>query len=138
MNFQRSMKISVLIFLLRYSSIAYAHDDQHQDIIDMVLKHARSSIKKFDENRIVFHPEKTCLYNGMIYVEGENGEAIDLSSVHEHLFYEDSTISFWQSKERIIYYICSKCTWGMKQSSTQNSPLKCPKCHHTPLLIRYQ
>ena len=140
MTFQRFMKISVFVFLLKFGSTAYAHDDQHQDIIDMLLKHAGSSIEKIEGNRIVFHPEKTCLYNGIIYVEGENGEAIDLSPVHQHLFYEGPSLSFWQPKpkERRVYYICTNCTWGANLSSTQDAPLECPRCHHAPLLIRYQ
>ena len=139
MALQRFIKFSVFIFLLQFSSAVYAHNNQQDDIIDRLLKHAGSSIEKVEEDRIVFYPDKTCLYEGSIYVEGENGEAIDLSCVHQNLFYEGSALSFrTQSKERRVLYICVNCSWGAEISSKDPTPIECPRCHYAPLRVRYR
>lgn len=138
MVFQKLITTSCFIFFLKLSSIAYAHDHSLQDTISNLLEHVKTSIERVEDERIVFCPEKTCFYQGNIYVEDNDGDFINLSSFSNQLSYNGSELAFLTKQPRIMLYICSNCTFTYRRYSNEPAPTFCERCKNRDFLIRYQ
>jgi hypothetical protein len=113
-------------------STIYADDSfKTQDTLDYIFQHAQTSVEKIEEGKIFLKPERVSLYRGRIYVEGEYGEAIALSSIHS----DESGIFILAGEKRprtTPVWTCRKCT-----KTHYYEPRTCERCDNTTFIVRF-
>jgi hypothetical protein len=103
------VKCALLNFIV-VTSTPYANEDQNAT--ENVIRRAYTSIARIEEGKIFLKPEKLCLKQGIIYVEGIDGIEFAIPVV----FSSEGRLPCMQVGESIIFNLwkCECGSWNHK------------------------
>lgn len=112
------VKCALLSFIVITSAL-YANEDQNA--AENVIRRAYTSIVRIEEGKIFLRPEKLCLKQGIIYVEGIDGAEFAIPVV----FFSNG-YPYTQVAESIIFnsWKCECGAWNHKW----DNPTYCWRC----------